>query len=131
MVLNEIANEIYNDSKAFPNYNRLEKLVSVEIGKQYRNNFSIPPMFSWLTGAEIREAIKEMNANQPLNIEDITEPSSINFKKFNYPEVEQVFPLNTDRDHHSKSKTSVVRQFVRKSIKTICHHKQFNHQPNK
>lgn len=122
MVLNEIANEIYNysDSKAFPNYNRLEKLVSVEIGKKYRKDLSIPPMFSWLSEAEIREAMSEMNANQPLNIEDITEPSSIDFKKFEYPEVEQLPPLDTDHDQRSKSETSIMRQLMRKSIKKVC-----------
>lgn len=114
MVLNEIANEIYynSDSKAFPNYNRLETLVSIEIGKKYRRDLSIPPMFSWLSEAEIREAITELNANPPLNIEDITEPSSIDFKKFDYPEVEQLPP--------SKSDTSAVTQCMKKSVKKIC-----------
>lgn len=122
MVLNEIANEIYNysPSKAFPNYNRLEKLVSVEIGKKYRKDLNIPPMFSWLTEAEIQDAITEMKENPPLNIEDIPEPIKIDFKNFNYPKVEQLPPLETDRDQDSKSETSVVRQFVRKSIKKVC-----------
>lgn len=122
MVLNEIANEIYNygPKKAFPNYNRLEKLVSVEIGKKYRPDLNIPPMFSWLTEAEIQEAISEMETNPPLNIEDITEPRSIDFKNFNYPKVEQLPPLDTDRVQHLKSDICVVRQFVKKSIKKFC-----------
>lgn len=74
----------------FPDYNGLYDLISGEIVKLHaKSALTFPPMFSWLTDAEKREAVVAIRTVQPpFDIFDIDEPSTINFNTFSYPNVD-------------------------------------------
>lgn len=88
IVLLAFAEEVYNDQKPFPDYDRLEELVRGEISEKHDTNSTFPPMFSWLTDAQKLEAKADIEAH-PFNITtDIKQPSSINWGEYVFPNVE-------------------------------------------
>lgn len=89
-VINEFADQVFSDdSVKFPNYNHLEEFISGKIAKLHPVNSSHPPMFSWLNEKQIQKAVEDFKSITPLNIKEIVEPSTLNFKKFPYPNVRE------------------------------------------
>lgn len=98
-VISAFANEVFTDdvNKRFPNYDYFYHLICVEIAKKHKkNNSKFPSVFTWLSNSEKQRAKDEFDANLVPKIEDIDEPSLINFDQFNYPVVDDLFEIDSD-----------------------------------
>lgn len=65
-----------NDSKLFPNYDRLEEFISKEIREKYGYDSEFPPMFSWVPEEDKVRVKQEIEQNPLPNIKkEIPHPS--------------------------------------------------------
>lgn len=65
-----------NNSKLFPNYDRLEEFISEEIRVKHGNDSEFPPMFSWVPEEDKVKVKQEIEQNPLPNIKtEIPHPS--------------------------------------------------------
>lgn len=77
-VIFEFAGEAFSgdDSKLFPNYDRLEEFISNEIRKKHGYDSTFPPMFSWVPEEDKAKVKQKIEENPLPNIKtEIPHPS--------------------------------------------------------
>lgn len=81
-MIKAFADEVFPDGnpKRFPNYNKLEQMLSFEIKRLHPHG---QPKFSWVAA--------DAETTPERNIKDITDPKDINFNRFNYPSEMSLF----------------------------------------
>lgn len=79
------ANEVFKENISVPNYNHFEELISSKI--EELNGAFKPVLFTWLTPAEIDEAVVDLEHSPLPNTKDIDDPPT-NVELFKYPTVE-------------------------------------------